>query len=96
MPASFAATFGFRPPSAAERAALERVRAYLRRAENELANRGLADGVQGPAGRGRPSGATGEALRASVQAAGAFCEGLLEASAPEPTGGADGGRSPGA
>jgi hypothetical protein len=96
MPASFAATYGFRPPSAAEQAALAQVRAYLRRVENELASRGWTEGLAGPAGGGRTAGATGEALRACVQSAGAFCDGLLEAIAAAPAGGAGAGRPPGA
>jgi hypothetical protein len=80
--ASFLATFGFRPPSATERAALDRVRAYLRRVESELGSRGLAVGMLDPATVDRGA-ATREALRTSVQAAAAFCDGLLEAAEPD-------------
>ena len=87
MPGSFEAMFGFAPPSAGEREALRVVGGYLRRIGRALGSRELGGTAAlglGAAGGARPSveAATRLAVRESIEAAAAFCDGLLEAVEP--------------
>jgi len=99
MPRSFEAIFGFAAPSPREREALRLVRTYLGRAGSALGSRDALGGIE--PGRG-PLARTGDppappalqtAVRESVEAAAAFCAGLLEAADPEAA--ADRRRPPG-
>ena len=83
-PAPSNRVYPFSPPGPAEREALGQVSAYLRRAGNEVESRALlpAFGVAAgwPGGTGPPD-ADLRALRESLRAAAALCDGMAEIAA---------------